>query len=171
MTYNKNVKKYIKQCKYLFASYGKSEKEYIRKLIDNIDDGSHDMTYDEVVERLGTPKEVIISYYEQEDMDKLIEKAKVRRLLKNFLSVALVVLLVFLCYKAYIYQKTFEEVRDSKDGYFEEIIEVKEDSEIEWSHSLLFTLKEMGITFSDAHFGYDLSSMYFLILDTFTYFA
>ena len=31
MTYNKNVKKYIKQCKYLFASYGKSEKEYIRK--------------------------------------------------------------------------------------------------------------------------------------------
>ena len=38
MTYNKNVKKYIKQCKYLFASYGKSEKEYISKLIDNIDD-------------------------------------------------------------------------------------------------------------------------------------
>ena len=29
MTYNKNIKKYIKQCKYLFASYGKSEKEYI----------------------------------------------------------------------------------------------------------------------------------------------
>ena len=131
MTYNKNVKKYIKQCKYLFASYGKSEKEYIRKLIDNIDDGSHDMTYDEVVESLGTPKEVIISYYEQEDMDKLIEKAKVRRLLKNFLSVAFAVLLVFLCYKAYIYQKTFEEVRDSKDGYFEETIEVKEDYEIE----------------------------------------
>lgn len=155
MTYNKNVKKYIKQCKYLFASYGKSEKEYIIKLIDNIDDGSHDMTYDEVVERLGTPKEVIISYYEQEDMDSLIEKAKVRRLLKNFLSVALVVLMVFLCYKAYIYQKTFEEVRDSKGGYFEETIEVK----------------EMSITFSDAHFGYDLSSIYFLILDTFTYFA
>ena len=159
MTYNKNVKKYIKQCKYLFASYGKSEKEYIRKLIDNIDDGSHDMTYDEVVERLGTPKEIIISYYEQEDMDKLIEKAKVRRLLKNFLSVALVVLMVFLCYKAYIYQKTFEEIRDSKGGYFEETIEVKEDSEIEWSHSLLF------------YFDYALSSIYFLIFDTFTYFA
>lgn len=125
MTYKKNVKKYIKQCKYLFASYGKSEKEYIRKLIDNIDDGSHDMTYDEVVERLGTLKEVIISYYEQEDMDSLIEKAKVRRLLKNFLSVALVVLMVFLCYKAYIYQKTFEEIRDSKGGYFEETIEIK----------------------------------------------
>ena len=86
MTYNKSIKKYIKQCKYLFASYGKSEKEYISKLIDYIDDGSHDMTYDEVVERLGTPKEVIISYYEQEDMDRLIEKAKVRRLLKNFLN-------------------------------------------------------------------------------------
>lgn len=39
--------------------------------------------------------------------------------------------MVFLCYKAYIYQKTFEEVRDSKGGYFEETIEVKEDYEIE----------------------------------------
>ena len=46
MTYNKNIKKYIKQCKYLFASYGK-------------------------------------------------------------------------------YQKTFEEIRDSKGGYFEETIEIK----------------------------------------------
>ena len=81
MTYNKNVKKYIKQCKYLFASYGKSEKEYIRKLIDNIDDGSHDMTYDEIVERLGTPKEVIISYYEQEDMDCLYRGGGIRILL------------------------------------------------------------------------------------------
>ncbi len=49
-------------------------------------------------------------------MDKLIEKAKVRRLLKNFLSVALAILLVFLCYKAYIYQKTFEEVEIQKVG-------------------------------------------------------
>jgi len=38
--------------------------------------------------------------------------------------------MVFLCYKAYIYQKTFEEIRDLKDGYFEETIEVKEDCEI-----------------------------------------
>ena len=63
-------------------------------------------------------------------MDKLFVKEMVRRLLKNFLSVAVAVLLVFLCYKAYIYQKTFEEVRDSKNGYFEETIEVKEDYEI-----------------------------------------
>ncbi|MFR6593709.1 DUF6120 family protein [Catenibacterium sp.] len=122
MTYNKNVKKYIKQCKYLFASYGKSEKEYIRKLIDNIDDGSHDMTYDEVVERLGTPKEVIISYYEQEDMDSLIEKAKVRRLLKNFLSVALVVLLVFLCYKAYIVSAKLYSVPKKDDQIIFDLI-------------------------------------------------
>ena len=46
------------------------KKEYIRKLIDNIDDGSHDMTYDEVVERLVHLRK-FISYYEQEDMDNL----------------------------------------------------------------------------------------------------
>ena len=85
------------------------------------DDNGYDISdYENIDPRFGT----------LEDMDRLIEKEKVRRLLKNFLSVALVVLMVFLCYKAYIYQKTFEEVRDSKDGYFEEIIEVKEDCEI-----------------------------------------
>lgn len=36
---------------------------------------------------------------------------------------------------------------------------------------LCIKAKKMGITKSDAHFGYDLSSIYFLILDTFTYFA
>ena len=36
---------------------------------------------------------------------------------------------------------------------------------------LCIKAKKMGITMSDAHFGYDLSSIYFLILDTFTYFA
>lgn len=36
---------------------------------------------------------------------------------------------------------------------------------------LCIKAKKMGITFSDAHFGYNLSSIYFLILDTFTYFA
>ena len=81
MKYNKNVKKYINDCKYLFASYGKSEKEYMNKLIENIVDGSHDITYDEILERLGTPKETIINYYNQKDMEILIQKAKI----KNFL--------------------------------------------------------------------------------------
>lgn len=124
MKYNKNVKKYINDCKYLFASYGKSEKEYMNKLIENIDDGSHDITYDEILERLGTPKETIINYYNQKDMEILIQKAKIKKFSRIILSILVGILLIFLCFKAYIYQKTYDEVNNSTDGYFEETTEV-----------------------------------------------
>ena len=35
----------------------------------------------------------------------------------------LIIISIFLTYKAYIYQKTYEEVKNSSNGYFEEVIE------------------------------------------------
>lgn len=53
---------------------GKKERKYLIKLKDNIDDGSHELNYDEIVERLGSPQEVIMDYYNQEDIYELIKK-------------------------------------------------------------------------------------------------
>lgn len=46
---NKDIKRYFKECQYLFAYCGKKEKKYLDKLLDNIDDGSHELNYDEIV--------------------------------------------------------------------------------------------------------------------------
>lgn len=120
---NKDVKKYFKECKYLFASYGKKEKEYLKRIKENLILEEKNITYDIIVDRLGTPKDVIIDYYEQEDSYELIKKSRLIKLLRRYLIIFLIILSIFLAYKSYIYQKTYDEVRDSNNGYFEEVIE------------------------------------------------
>lgn len=123
---NKDIKCYFKECRYLFAYCGKKERKYLNKLADNIDDGSHKLNYDEIVERLGSPQEVIMDYYNQENIYELIKKAKFVRTSRNIFILFLVICTLFFSYRAYIYQKTYEEVKDSNNSYIEETIEIIE---------------------------------------------
>ena len=120
---NKDKSKYFNECKYLFASYGKNERKYLNKIKNGINTNDSTLTYEDIVERLGTPKEVIISYYEQEDIYDLIKKAKIIKFLRSFLIIFLIIIAVFLSYKSYIYQQEYNEIKNSSNGYFEEIIE------------------------------------------------
>lgn len=120
---NKDIKKYFKECKYLFSSYGKREKEYIKRLKDNLDIENNTMTYNDIVDRLGTPKEIIIDYYEQENVYNLIKKARFSKILKIFLIIILIITTLFFAYRSYIYQKEYDEITNSSNGYFETVIE------------------------------------------------
>lgn len=123
---NKDIKRYYNECKYLFSYFGKKERQFLTKFIDNIVDGNHNVTYDEMINRLGTPQEVIIEYYEQEGIYGLIKRAKFIKVIRNILILFLVICTLFFSYKAYIYQKTYDEVRDNNNNYVEEVIEVIE---------------------------------------------
>ena len=81
------------------------------------------ITYDEIVHRLGTPKDVIMDYYDQQDIYEIIKKAKLTKNIKKLIIIFLIIISIFLTYKTYIYQKTYEEVKNSSNGYFEEVIE------------------------------------------------
>lgn len=120
---NKDIKKYFNECKYLFSSYGKRKKEYLNKIKDNLDIENIAMTYDDIVKRLGVPKEVVIDYYEQENMYDLIKRAIFTKILKIFLIIFLVITSMFFAYKSYIYQNEYEEIKNSSNGYFEEVKE------------------------------------------------
>ena len=120
---NKDIKKYFNECKQLFSSYGKRKKEYLNKIKDNLDIENIAMTYDDIVKRLGVPKEVVIDYYEQENMYDLIKRAIFTKILKIFLIIFLVITSMFFAYKSYIYQNEYEEIKNSSNGYFEEVKE------------------------------------------------
>ncbi len=81
---NKDITKYFNECKYLFCSFGKKEKEYLKKLKDNLIVDNRTLSYEDIVERFGTPKNVNINYYEQEDIYNIIKRAKLRNLLIVF---------------------------------------------------------------------------------------
>lgn len=119
---NKDMKHYYNECKYLFSYFGKKERHFLNKLMDNIED----VSYGEIIERLGTPEEIIIEYYKQEGIYDLIKKAKIVRMLRNIFILFLILCTLFFSYKVYIYKKTYDEVRDSQNGCIEETIEVIE---------------------------------------------
>lgn len=81
------------------------------------------MNYEEITERLGEPKDIVTSYYEEKDSMYLIKKARITQLLRKFLFILLIAIIIFLGFKAYIYQQEYNEIKDSTNGYFEETIE------------------------------------------------
>ncbi len=120
---NKDTKKYFKECKFLFPTFGKEEKIFLNKIKNIIELDNSSLNYKEITERLGEPKDIIISYYQEKDSMYLIKKARVAQLLKKFLFILLVAIIIFLGFKTYIYQQEYNEIKDSSNGYFEETIE------------------------------------------------
>ncbi len=66
---------------------------------------------------------MISTYYQNIDNDDLLKKVNIRKFTKVSIVILLVVVSVFCCYRAYIFQKEYDEIQNSKDGYFEEVIE------------------------------------------------
>ena len=62
---NRNVNKYIKDCKHFFPFLSKNEKIFLKRLktniIENID--SDNITYDDLCNEFGYPSDIIISYF------------------------------------------------------------------------------------------------------------
>ena len=75
MKMNRNVNKYIKDCKHFFPFLSKNEKIFLKRLktniIENID--SDNITYDDLCNEFGYPSDIIISYFEDQDANYLIK--------------------------------------------------------------------------------------------------
>lgn len=118
----KDSKKYYKNVKKLMPIYGKREKEFLNSLEERLN-LLKDCDYNNIVEELGEPKDMISTYYQNVDNDDLLEKVSIRRFIKVSIVILLVVVSAFCCYRAYIFQKEYDEIKNSMDGYFEEVIE------------------------------------------------
>lgn len=118
----RNGKIYYKNVKKLMPLYGKREKEFLKSLEERLE-VLKDCGYDNIVEELGEPKDMISTYYQNIDNDDLLKKVSIRKFIKVSIVILLIVVSVFCCYKAYIFQKEYDEIQNSKDGYFEEVIE------------------------------------------------
>lgn len=101
----------------------KKEKKYLERIKENLVLEKENLTYDMIVKRLGTYKDVIIDYYEQQDIYDLIKKSRLAKTVRKLIIIILIILSVFLSYKTYIYQLGYEEIKNSSNGYFEEVIE------------------------------------------------
>ena len=95
---NSYYSKFYKETKSLFPFFGKSEKAYLRQYQSEIDtylEEFPDSSYNDMKERIGSPKDVIFSYYDNIENDDLMNKIRIS---KYFKRVLLIILGIFILY-------------------------------------------------------------------------
>ena len=76
------IRKYIRNCKQLFPVYGKYERKFLKQLkeqvIKYVSEFPH-LTYDELVTQFGSPKDIVLAYYDSIDDDYLLKKSNLAK--------------------------------------------------------------------------------------------
>lgn len=120
------IKKYLRNCKRLFPVYGKRERQFIKRLRDRIQehiDSSPNLTYEELLEQFGSPKDIVIEYYNTVDDDYLLRKTNLVKYLKIVLFSALAIVLIYYGTHFVLLYKSYQDVQDSIIIHEETIIE------------------------------------------------
>ena len=86
-------KRYLKNVKKEFQFLGNSEKKYLKNLelqIINYAD-NNDVTYDQLTNRFGEPKEIVLSYYENVENADLLKKIKWKKIITIILIIVIII--------------------------------------------------------------------------------
>ena len=125
MKMNRNVNKYIKDCKHFFPFLSKNEKIFLKRLkvniVENID--STNITYDDLCNKFGYPSNIIISYFEDQDANYLIKQSRIRNILKKAIIICTVAILVCCLWRGILIYKSYHDSKNSKVKHIEYTIE------------------------------------------------
>lgn len=94
-------------------------KEQIQEHIDS----SSNLNYEELVEQFGSPKDVVVEYYNSVDDDYLLKKTNLVKQIKRVLFVILTVALIYFAVNFVLLYKSYKDVQDSIIIHEETIIE------------------------------------------------
>lgn len=90
---NKICKEYISEIKALFPIKRKPEKDYIKKIADDVADYCEEANVtskQELYDNYGRPNDVVNNYFATVDTEYIVKQISTKRLLKNFLVIMLV---------------------------------------------------------------------------------
>ena len=110
------IKKYLRNCRRLFPIYGKYERRFMNRLKEQIQehiDSSSNLNYEELVEQFGSPKDVVVEYYNSVDDDYLLKKTNLVKQIKRVLFVILTVVLIYFAVNFVLLYKSYKDVQDS----------------------------------------------------------
>ena len=103
------IKKYVRDVRTLFPIHGKTEKAYLKKMAENMEDfaADHDFSsMEELYAEFGDPKDAIYQYYSTLDAADLFKIIKLRNLLKYVIAFTCAIFLAaFLFVLAILYQE------------------------------------------------------------------
>jgi len=120
------LRKYMKNCRRLFPVYGKYERQFLKRLKERITEYIVDfpnLSYDGLVEQFGSPKDIVLGYYDSVDDDYLLKKTNLIKNLRIFLIALIIMAISFLSYRSYMIYQAYLDAKDTIIIYEETTIE------------------------------------------------
>ena len=112
--------KYIQQCKSLFPVYGKLERTFLNRLKVQVNehlDLFPDISYNELVKQIGSPREVVMEYYDNIEDEYLLSKIDLAKKVKKFLLFIAILFLVYFFYQSYTTYQALNLIKDQQIIY------------------------------------------------------
>ena len=120
------IRKYIRRCKQLFPIYGKYERQFLKRLQQQANEfiaQNPNITYEELVTQFGSPKDIVVGYYDTIDDDYLLKKLNLVKTIRRFFFTIVLVVVLFIGYRSYILYKVWLEAQEPVILYEESTIE------------------------------------------------
>ncbi len=115
-------KKYYNDIVRIFPIHSKKEKLYLQNLKEEINEYEN-VAYDDLVNEFGSPIDVVKAYYDTIDSQYLLKKIKTKRIIEVSCILIIVLVMIVSFRKIYLYEKAYEEFRNSIPAEIEETIE------------------------------------------------
>lgn len=121
----KGCSTYYKKLKLLIPVKGKYEKQFFNSIFENLESiGSEqpDISYDELCDRLGTPKDLIIEYYENADSEYIIHKLRFSSIIRYVFITILLIAITIASIKLHSLYLIYQDAMEGMEGYWVETI-------------------------------------------------
>lgn len=118
------AKQFTKNVKAFFPIVGKAEKEYLKKLELNLEDYCEEKqvsSLEELYKDFGTPSDVVHSYYSSVNIDYILKRLRLTKIIKTCLVTLIIAILVTVsayCLQLYSGYQVFKQ----QQIFFEETI-------------------------------------------------
>ncbi len=125
-TLTKGCFAYYKKLKTLIPVKGKYEKQFLNNIFENLEvicSEQPDINYDELCNRIGTPNDLIIEYYENADAEYVIQKLHISSIIRNIVIAILLIAVIIASIELYSFHKLYKRAENSIDGYTIEYIQ------------------------------------------------
>ncbi|MEE0777560.1 MAG: DUF6120 family protein [Massilimicrobiota sp.] len=122
---NKDVKKYLKNVKLLFPIFSKSERMYYQQLKDTLlkNYNNSAISYNDIVEKIGEPYELVQAYYEEVNTQQLMKKLKIQSWIRYIGVIIVATVIIVSLLRSFYLNKLYEEFKEAQPVSTEEIIE------------------------------------------------
>ncbi|MEE0965570.1 MAG: DUF6120 family protein [Bacilli bacterium] len=118
----KCIDKYISDIKSLMPFNSKKEKEYLKQFKKDIlqyKENNDNITYDDLTEQFGYPKDIVYGYLDMQNNDYILDRISIKNTLKKTCMILIILFAFLSLWKGYLIYKDYNDSISYRATYTE----------------------------------------------------